>query len=184
MSLFDYLNSGSTSASSSSSANQISLALQQAAAQQGTSLSTDLASLTGTTSSTDTSSVQISTNAKLASVAAADASKDPAALASELRQTLDSQYSASGTKASDMTGFSGRGLAIIALNKDGSFSRAEVYAAKTELRNRDRQSALAFLASNSLTAASITSYTQQLDAVRKSMSAEEQQLRESDPSLH
>lgn len=178
MSLFDYLNNDGSSSSSNSS---LSL-LQQISAQQGISIPSSVTSaLGGTTSDTSSasSSVQISTAAQQASSEAADAKKDAAALAKELRATLDK----GGTDAS-MSNFSGRGLSIIALNQDGSFSREEVYAAKTELRGRDRQSAISFLNSGELTSASLKAYTQQLLATRKSMSAEEQQLRDSDPSLH
>ena len=181
MSLFDYLNSDSTTSSTSSTASL----LQQIAAQQGISVPSDVMdALNGDSTSTgSTSSVQISSSAQAASAEAADADKDPATLASELRTTLDQQYSTSGAKTPDMSSFSGRGLAIVALNNDGSFSPTEVYAAKTELRERDRQSAVTFLSSGDVTAASLKAYTDQLATARQSMSAEEQQLRDADPSL-
>ena len=99
-------------------------------------------------------------------------------LAKELRTKLDK-----GGADADMSHFSGRGLAIIALNQDGTFSREEVYAAKSELRERDRQSAITFLNSGELTSTSLKAYTQQLLASRQSQSGEEQQLRDIDPNL-
>jgi hypothetical protein len=177
MSLFDYLNNDGSSTSSNSS---LSL-LQQISAQQGISIpATVLSALGGTTTDTSStsSSVQISTAAQQASAEATDADKDAAALAKELRATLDK-----GGSDASMSNFSGRGLSIIALNQDGTFSRAEVDGAKAELRDRDRQSAISFLNSGELTSTSLKAYTQQLLATRQSMSAEEQRLRDIDPNL-
>ncbi len=177
MSLFDYLNNDGSSTSSTNSSLSL---LQQIAAQQGISVpSTVLNALGGdSTSATNASAVQISSAAQSASAEAADADKDADKLSAELRATLDK-----GGADASMSAFSGRGLSIIALNQDGTFSRAEVYGAKAELRERDRQSAITFLNSGDLTASSLKTYSQQLLASRQSMSAEEQALRDSDPNL-
>ncbi len=173
MSLFDYLNNDGTSTSSLSA--QVQMLVQQAQAKlTGTATaSTDA----GGTNTNDLSTAFITMDAQRASAEATDAKKDAAKLAVELRATLDEDGNGS------MGAFSGRGLSLIALNEDGSFSRAEVAAAKAELRERDRASVLAFFNSGALTAASLKAYGQQLIAGRQSMSAEEQQLRASDPNL-
>jgi hypothetical protein len=177
MSLFDYLNSTDPSNASTSSAASL---LQQIAAQRGitvpaatlNALGEDTAATTG-----NASSVQISLSAQRAGAESDDAKKDAATVASNARAALD-KNGASATGA-----MSGRALAIVALNQDGTFSRTEVDAAKTELRERDRQSVLAFFNSGDVTASSLKAYGQQLLAARQSMSAEEQALRASDPDL-
>jgi len=178
MSLFDYLNNDT-------STNSATSLLQQIAAQQGITVPQSVMDALGddSTDSSSTPTVQISADAQAASATAADASKSASDLETELRSTLDQQYSTNGSKTADMTTFSGRGLSIIALNQDGKFSAAEVYAAKSELRDRDRQSAISFLSSGDVTSASLKAYGQALISSRQSMSAEEQQLRASDPDL-
>ncbi|MBT2187683.1 hypothetical protein [Sphingobium nicotianae] len=179
MSLFSILSSPDTSTSSlSSSSNlQIQQALQALAAKQ--------AAQTGTTGSDGAqSAVSITIEAKRAANAKADAGVDAAMLAKSLRADLDAQYKAAGKKdTADLTTLSGRALATMALNQSGTFSKTEAAAAKLELRTRDRQSAIAMLSSGTLTAASLQTYTTNLMATRATMSAEEQQLRQADPSL-
>ncbi len=173
MSLFDYLNNDASSTSSLSS--QMQLLVQQAQAKLGTSVSSSTAA-TGTAASQP--AVLITMDAQRASAEAEDAKKDPAKLAAEVRAKLDK-----GGKDAAMGSFSGRALAMVALNDDGTFSRAEIGAAKSELRERDRQSALAFLNSGELTASSLKAYGQGLLAARQTMSGEERQLRTNDPNL-
>ena len=175
MSLFDYLNNDPSNSTSSTTS-----LLQQIAAQRGITVPTStlnaLANETTTTSS-NASSVQISIGAQRASAETDDAKKDRAKLTGEARAALDkNSVSAAGA-------MSGRALAIVGLNEDGSFSRAEVDAAKAELRDRDRQSVLSFFNSGELSASSLKTFGQQLLAARQSMSAEEQSLRASDPNL-
>ncbi len=94
--------------------------------------------------SSNASSVQISIGAQRASAETDDAKKDGAKVNSEARAALDKDgLSATGA-------MSGRALAIVGLNQDGTFSRAEVDSAKAELRERDRQSVLAFFNSGEL----------------------------------
>ena len=174
MSLFDYLNNDSSSTSSLSS--QMQLLVQQAAAK--VSATTTSTTETPASTPTSTSSVYITLGAMRANAEAGDAKKDAAALAKELRATLDK-----GGKGAAMGGLSGRALSIMALDDSGTFSPTEAAAAKAELRERDRAAALAFLNSGELTASSLKTYGQNLLAARQSMSAEEQALRSSDPNL-
>lgn len=175
MSLFDYLNNDSSKSSTSSAASL----LQQVAAQRGITVpASTLNALGGDSPSTaSASSVQISVGAQRASAETDDAKKDAAKVASEARAALDKN----GNGA--MGAMSGRALAIVALDDDGKFSRAEVLAAKAELRERDRQSVLTFFNSGELTASSLKTFGQQLLAARQAMSSEEQALRASDPNL-
>lgn len=175
MSLFDYLNNDPSSSASSTAS-----LLQQIAAQRGITVPTStlnaLANETTTTSSSSPS-VQISIGAQRASAETDDAKKDGAKVKSDARAALDKDdLSATGA-------MSGRALAVVGLNEDGTFSRAEVDSAKAELRERDRQSVLTFFNSGELSASSLKSFGQQLLAARQSMSAEEQALRASDPNL-
>lgn len=175
MSLFDYLNNDSTSSTSSAAS-----LLQQVAAQRGITVPAStlnaLGADTGATTSSS-SSVQISIGAQRASAETDDAKKDASKVASEAHASLKKD----GVGAAGA--MSGRALAIVALNDDGSFSREEVHAAKAELRERDRQSVLTFFNSGELSASSLKTFGQQLLAARQSMSAEEQALRASDPNL-
>lgn len=189
MSLFDYLNSDSSSATSSVSSisTQISALLQQAQAQQGivvpAATKTADESTATSASSSSQSSVVITTDAQRANATATDAKADAETLAAQIRATLDGQYAGRTNKTANMTAFSARALALVALNDDGKFSRAEVAAAKMELRERDRASALTFLNSGDLTASSLKAYSQQLLAARNAMSKEEQTLRDIDPNF-
>lgn len=174
MSLFSILNNDtatSTTTSSSTSA-QVAKAIQVLAAKNA-------AKSAAATGSTAQSGVSITIEAKRAANAKADAAKTPAALTTELRKAFD----AAGKDSANLTALSGRALATVALNEDGQFSRTEIAAAKLELRARDRQSALTMIASGPLTSASLTTYTTNLLATRESMSAEEQQLRQTNQTL-
>ena len=97
---------------------------------------------TATPSSTSGSSVAISDAAKAAAAEKADNAKDFTKLGTEVRQALDAQYAAAKASAKPakavLSGMTGRAVATVALNRDGSFSRAEVAAAKLELRERAR----------------------------------------------
>jgi hypothetical protein len=176
MSLFDYLNNDPSNSTSSTTS-----LLQQIAAQRGITVPSStlnaLANETTTTASSNASSVQISIGAQRASAETDDAKKDRAKVTSEARTALDKN----GVSA--MGAMSGRALAIVGLNEDGTFSRAEVDGAKAELRERDRQSVLSFFNSGELSASSLKTFGQQLLAARQSMSAEEQSLRANDPNL-
>jgi predicted flap endonuclease-1-like 5' DNA nuclease len=172
MSLFSILNNDTSSTSSTSTSTQIAQALQALAAKNA-------AKAGSTTNGTNQTGVSITVEAKRAANAKADAGKDAAALAAELRKAFDT----AGKNSADLTTLSGRALATVALNEGGQFSPTEIAAAKLELRTRDRQSALTMLSSGPLTSATLTTYTTNLLAARESMSAEEQKLRGSDPDL-
>lgn len=177
MSLFSILsNTDSTSSSVSSS---IQLLLQQVAAKQGTDSSS---STTDSTSGTDAvSSVLITLQAQRAAADQADADKDAATLAKDTRAALDAQYKEKGSKEADMGAFSNRALSQIALNENGSFSKAEVAQAKSELRERDRQSLMQVINAGPLTSSTLTAYARNMTSARSTMSAEERMLRDSNP---
>lgn len=164
MSLIDYLGSSSvntlwgSSGTSSSSADDV----LQALAKGGSGVTA--------------SGVTISQDATVAAAAKDDKDKGADALATELRKTLDAQYAKSGKKEADLSELSPRALSTIILNQSGGFSAAEVYAAKKEMKTRDRD-ALLQVTSNGFNLASIQSYQQQMAAAKKSMSAEEQAVR-------
>lgn len=178
MSLFSILNNfDSQSASSTSSWNSTSL-LQQITALQSSGSSA------GTTTASSTSAlpaVLITMQAQRAAADAADAKQDATALADNLHKAFAAAKTAK--KTLDLTSQSGRALSLVALNQDGSFSTAQVAQAKTELRNRDRASAMALISGGALTADSLATYSKTLLAARQSMSSEERQLRDADPKL-
>lgn len=177
MSLISYLNMDMSSSSSSNVSTEVAKAMQTMAdrkASQGSGK-------TGGTSGG--SQVSITVEAKRAAATKADAGKSGAALASELRISFDKQYEKTGKNSADLTALSGRALATIALNESGKFSKAEIAAAKLELRTRDRQSAVAAINAGPLTSASLATYMRDMLASRSLLSAEEQQLREANPSL-
>lgn len=178
MSLFSILNG-----SSSANAQQSPL-LQMLSADGTTSGMLDaVSSALGISANPSNTSASITPAAKWAAAAAADAGKNVADLTSEIRSTLDSQYAASGSKTADMTALSGRALAVVALNKDGTFSTVEAAAAKSALRERDRTSLLGLMSGQGLSSSSLAAYSNQLLAARVAMSPEERQLRDLDPSL-
>ena len=166
----DYSTASSTTSSTSAQVAQAMQVLTKAQEKAGEA----------TTSGTKQASISITVEARRAAATKADAAKSPAALAKELRASLDEQ---DGKSSAKFTTMSGRALATIALNETGQFSKSEIAAAKLELRSRDRQSALTMLASGPLTSASLATYTRNLLAARDLMSAEEQRLRATDPNL-
>ena len=175
MSLFSYLNVDS------SDSLLINLKKAQSAATES-KVTTSIAESTSRTA--NTSSVLITVAARRAAAEKDDAGKAASAFAGELRTTLDDAYATAGERHSaDLTALSGRALAVIALNEDGQFSRAEIAAAKTELRGRDRQAVLTQISENGLTASSLAAYLQQATDARSTMSAEERNLRDANPSL-
>lgn len=176
MSLIDYL---ASSLPETSTINpQVTQALQAASTKTSGNAS-GTAGVTGIASD-----LLITVTAKRKAAASADADKDAAALATDLRASLDTQYAAAGKgDSADLTVLSGRALAIMAQGGQGGFSRTEAAAAKQELRERDRQAAVEAMSSAPLTAASLRTFTQTLLAERDAMSAEERALREADPSL-
>jgi len=176
MSLWSYLNADYSSSSSTST--QIAQALQTVSKATATTATTSTTSVTGQ------SNVLITIEAKRAAATKEDAGKDAATLATELRNAFDAQYAAAGkTNSADLTTLSGRALATVALNETDQFSRAEIAAAKQELRARDRQTALAALSSGPLTSATLATYSRDLLAAREGMSGEEQRLRANNPNL-
>lgn len=181
MSLWSYLNTDSSSSTATSSATlQLAQALQAAKLPEEKGGTSTVAATTGAA----TSSVLITVEAKRAAATKEDAAKSVSALASELRASFDKQYAAAGKKNSaDLTALSGRALAVVALNETNQFSKAEIAAAKLELRARDRQSTVSALASSDLTAASLKTYSRDLLTARSLMSNEEQRLRASNPGL-
>ncbi|OJY63546.1 MAG: hypothetical protein BGP16_01275 [Sphingobium sp. 66-54] len=174
MSLFSYLNTDS------SESLLITVQKAQAATQTRAAPSAPESASTSSTAS----SVLITLQARRAAAEKDDAGKAAPALATELRTALDSAYAAAGERHSaDLTALSGRALAVIALNESGQFSRAEIAAAKTELRGRDRQAVLTQISENGLTASSLAAYLQQATDARTAMSAEERALRDVNPAL-
>jgi hypothetical protein len=176
MSLFSLLNEDSQPTSATGQSAQLA---QQIAALKAASGTTTSSAATATTDSV--ASVLITLAARRAASEAGDADKTAEALAQDIRTELDSQE-ADGHSL-DLSGFSGRALSTIALNGDGSYSRAEVVQAKAELRERDRQSALALIGAGELTSESLLTYGKSLLAARASMSEEERALRDADPNL-
>lgn len=132
---------------------------------------------TTTTQSTSGTQVTISAAALAAATAKEDNEKDASALAKEVRAALDSQYTA-GTKKgdADLSKLSGRALAIVALNKDGTFSAAESRDAKQALREDTRQSFVSAMGSGDAYSM-IANYSKQLASQYDAMSPEERQAR-------
>lgn len=179
MSLFSILNGTSSSSSTVSTSSTMSTLLAQIEAQKAASGTT---TKTGETSSTgSSSSVSITVDAQRAASEAKDAKKDASALVAELRKAFDEAYGKGDTP--DTGELSGRALALVATNEGGGFSRAEVAAAKAELRDRDRASALAVISSGDLTSSTLITYNKDLLAQRASMSPEERALRDANPKL-
>lgn len=116
--------------------------------------------------------VTITSAAKIAAAAAADAKKDAATVATDTRAALDAQTGSSP----DLSQMSPRALATIVLNDSSKFSATEVYAAKVEMKQRDRAAFLTATAGG-LSVASLSDYSTSLATSRASMSAEERQVR-------
>ncbi|MBV1690752.1 hypothetical protein KRR38_24505 [Novosphingobium sp. G106] len=128
-------------------------------------------------SSSSGTQVNISQAALAAAAAKADNAKDASVVLTETRATLDAQYAAGTAKGSaDLSQLSGRALALMALNKDGSFSAAESRAAKQALKE-DTQTSFLSAMSKGLDASSIASFSTQLAAQYDDMSPEEREAR-------
>ncbi|MFT3965255.1 MAG: hypothetical protein QM690_05185 [Sphingobium sp.] len=174
MSLMDYLNTSFTSASSSTASGSL---IDQLGGTSGTSSADDvLNALINGTSTASASGVTISTTAAIAAAAKEDKDKDAATLASEIRASLDAQYAAKGTTDADLSEASPRALSTIILNESGAFSKAEVHAARQEMRERDRKAFLQ-VTLNGFTLSSIQSYQNQMASAKASMSDEEKAVR-------
>jgi hypothetical protein len=180
MSLFSILNNSSTTSSTVSTTLQS--ILQQAGVDTATT-STGSTATEGSTASTSLSSILVSLQAKVAAAEKDDADTDATTLAKELRTKLDAQYKTSGTKDADMSDFSGRALAMVALNQNGGFSNTEVAQAKAEMRERDRQTLMSVINAGPLTSSSLATYGKSLLTARTTMSAEERSFRDAHPNL-
>jgi hypothetical protein len=150
----------------------------------GTSLTSPLgttSAITGTTSATATSassaqnSASISKAALIAAAEADDNKKDFTALSADVRAALDAA-TAAGAKTPDLSEMSGRALAAIILNKNGSFTSSEQVAAKAELRQRTKDE-FASVAASGGTISALSGYDQQLVSDYDAMSPEERQVR-------
>jgi hypothetical protein len=165
------LNSSSTSTSqtdASAASATITAALQKLAKE---------AEAKSAAASTSGTAVSISPAAQAAAAAAADNAKDAGVLTTEVRANLDAQYAAGTAKGSaDLSSLSGRALALMALNKDGTFSAAESRAAKQALRESTQASFVSAM-SKGLDASSIASFSTQLASQYDDMSAEEREAR-------
>lgn len=160
---------GTTSSTTQTDAS----ATVQAALQK---LADDAAAKAAASSSSGTQ-VNISQAALAAAAAKADNAKDASVVLTETRAALDAQYAAGTAKGSaDLSQLSGRALAIMALNKDGSFSAAESRAAKNALQQDTRTSFLSAM-SGGLDASSIANFSTQLAAQYDNMSPEEREAR-------
>lgn len=174
MSLFSYLNFGSSNSMGNSATGSLgsayTTALQQLTATQ--------ASLTNKaiSGSSATSGVSISTNATIAAATKADAKKEPADLIADIRTALDAQYKKDGKARVSLSEMSPRAVATIALNSTGEFSKAEVLTAKAEIRSRDR-AAFFDVTANDFSASSLEAYQSARLVSYKGMSVEERALR-------
>lgn len=128
-------------------------------------------------SSSSGTQVSISPAALAAATAKADNAKDADDLLKEVRASLNAQY-AGGTAmdSADLGSLSGRALAMMALDKDDTFSAAESRAAKQALRE-DTQNSFLSAMSKGLDAGSIASFSSQLASQYDDMSAEEREAR-------
>lgn len=161
---------GTTSSTSQTDAS----ATVQAALQK---LADDAAAKATASSSSSGTQVNISQAALAAAAAKADNAKDASVVLTETRAALDAQYATGTAKGSaDLSQLSGRALAIMALNKDGSFSAAESRAAKNALQQDTRTSFLSAM-SGGLDASSIANFSTQLAAQYDNMSPEEREAR-------
>jgi hypothetical protein len=181
MSLFSILNNTSSSSTSSAANSTLQTILQQAGVD--TASTTTATSGDSSTASTTLSSLLVSLQAKVAAAEGQDAKKDATTLAKELRTKLDAQYKEKGTKDASMGDFSGRSLAMIATNADGGFSNAEVAQAKSEMRERDRQTLISVMNAGPLTSSALATYGKSMLTARTSMSAEERAFRDAHPNL-
>lgn len=171
MSLLSQLYPTTTPSPTYSGAGGTTLAVQKALA----AAQAPAAGATGTAAATGDVSISSAAAEK------ADNAKDFSTLSDEVRATLDAQYKtaeAAGTKnpQPDLSAMTGRALAAIALNRTGTFSRGEVFAAKSAL---DQQTRAEFMdaMSNGTSIAAIGSYGAALVSEYDSMSPEEREAR-------
>lgn len=173
MSLFSYLNASSSSTSSSFATSSSSV--YASALEQLTSAKASLDASSGKSSSSKTG-VIISASASIAAATKADAKKEPAALVTDIRTALDSQYKTKGKAKVDLSDMSPRAVATIALNSTGAFSKAEVLTARAEMRTRDR-AAFFEITANDFSASSLETYQNSRVTGYSAMSAEERAYR-------
>jgi hypothetical protein len=167
MTILSFLN-GDNATSSKTRTSKLSKVLESLNAKQPTT----------TVKKSEPSPIYITIDAKRAANAKADARKAAATIAAEARASFDSQQRGNGRSGTvDLAAASARSLSVIAMNDRSLFSSVEVAAAIKELRNRDRDAAMATITSSSFSAKILATYTQDLLLKRESMSAEEVQLR-------
>lgn len=168
MSLWSLLNTGSTGTTATFGTAKASAEIQTLIDSRAS------ASSAGSAPPAD-GGASISSAAHLAAQEKADNKKDFAALSAEVRTTLNEAYARQGNKSVPaLDQFSGRALAAIMLNRDGSFSRREMQAARTELRSRqihDYTSAL----SGRPSLAALKAYNAQILSRYDAISAEERE---------
>lgn len=168
MSLWSLLNTGSTGTTATFGTARASTEIQSLIDSRAAASSAKSASAAD-------GGASISSAAHLAAQEKADNKKDFAALSAEVRATLNAAYTRQGNKAVPVLDqFSGRALAAIMLNRDGSFSRREIQAARTELRSRqihDYTSAL----SGQPSLAALKAYNAQILSRYDAISAEERE---------
>jgi hypothetical protein len=175
MSLLSLLNTNNSSSGTASSA--VTSAIQKLSALKSAKTETANAAKNPKV----TSDVAITQTAKITAAEKADSKKDFAALGNEMRSTLNAQYvaaKAGGNSAPkpNLTNLSGRALAAIILNKTGTFNRAEIHAARSEMKQRDRSAVLDATASG-MNISTLTTYSKQMLASYDSMSVEEREVR-------
>lgn len=159
---------GTSSTSQTDASATVQAALQKLAAQTETKAAS---------SSSSGTQVNISQAALAAANAKADNEKDASVVLTETRAALDAQYADGTAKGSaDLSKLSGRALALMALNKDGTFSAAESRAAKNALKEDTRSSFMSAM-SGGLDASSIASFSTQIAAQFDDMSPEEREAR-------
>jgi len=179
MSLIDYIKTSFSGAASTTPASQTSSAVSQilgTGSSSSDSADDVLNALANGKSATAASGVTISTSATIAAAAKADKDATADDLTTQTRSTLDAQYKKSGTDTADLSEMSPRALSTMILNKSDSFSAKEVFAAKQEMKSRDRQ-AFMQVTSGGFNLGSIQSYLQQMASAKAGMSAEEQSVR-------
>ncbi|WP_070157487.1 hypothetical protein [Sphingobium phenoxybenzoativorans] len=187
MSLLSLLN-GAQSSQTQSSKAYVSTGLS-AAAQKALATAKEAASTasSGTQTASSQSDVSISPEALAAAQAKEDNAKDFAALSAQVRAALDAQYAkanATGNatvergSAPDLSALSGRAVAAIALNRTGAFSRAEVQAAKAEMRSRIQEDFANAALSSGGSSGGIAAYSSQLVSQYDAMSDEEREARD------
>lgn len=179
MSLMDYLNTSFNSTASTTTKSSVtSTSLDQLLGSSNVASSADdvLNALVNGQSTVTASGVTISASAAIAAAVKEDKDKDADTLTGEIRASLDAQYKAGKTTEPDLSEASPRALSTVILNKSGEFSPTEVFAAKQEMKKRDREAFLQVTAGG-FNLASIQSFQQQMAAAKANMSDEEKAVR-------